>query len=373
MYTLQDPTTQYPRPPFPPQQQTGPGDIHEMTPAPDHGEKTYIGFGRLPGRKALVTGADSGIGRAVAIAYAREGADVALSYLPVEQAQAEEVAELIRAEGRTAVLLPGDLQDEQVSIDTVEKAVEGLGGLDILVLNAGTMPTVDSIDDFETKTLDHVVDAAGIDPNGQRGVHVVRMLSLRSVLVHGPIVARGDGAPTRQQYLVLADEWITASAAPADPPAEFFVRYIEGHGPATADDFAWWSGLPLGVARGAAAASATRLDDLGDGVFQGQRPPAVDPAVPRVLALPSFEESYLSYRDRTAGMPPEVARAVGPGANGMVRPLLVADGEIIGVWTHSLAVGRHADDPVPELLVPGAATNAEVAAALDRYRRFITG
>ncbi len=218
-----------------------------------------------------------------------------------------------------------------------------------------------------------VWDAAGIDPNGQRGVHVVRMLSLRSVLVHGPIVSRGDGAPTRQQYLVLADEWITASAAPADPPAEFFVRYIEGHGPATADDFAWWSGLPFGVARGAAAASATRLDDLGDGVFQGQRPPAVDPTVPRVLALPSFEESYLSYRDRTAGMPPEVARAVGPGANGMVRPLLVADGAIIGVWTHSLAVGRHVDDPVPELLVLGATTNAEVAAALDRYRRFITG
>ena len=157
MYTAQDPTTQYPRPPFPPQQQDAPGDIHKMTPAPDHGEKTYIGFGRLPGRKALVTGADSGIGRAVAIAYAREGADVALSYLAEEQEQAEEVAELIRAEGRAAVLLPGDIQEEQVSIDVVEKAAAELGGLDILVINAGTMPTVDSIDDFETKTLDHVV------------------------------------------------------------------------------------------------------------------------------------------------------------------------------------------------------------------------
>ncbi|WP_327437057.1 SDR family oxidoreductase [Microbacterium sp. SLBN-154] len=159
MYTPQDPTTQFPRPPFPPQQQSAPGDIHKMDPAPDHGETTYVGFGRLPGRRALVTGADSGIGRAVAIAFAREGADVALSYLAEEQAQAEEVAALIEKEGRVAVLLPGDLQEEQTNIEVVEKAVEGLGGLDILVINAGTMPTVDSIDDFETKTLDHVVKA----------------------------------------------------------------------------------------------------------------------------------------------------------------------------------------------------------------------
>ncbi len=159
MYDAQDPTTQFPRPPFPPQQQSAPGDIHEMDPAPDHGETSYIGFGRLPGRKALVTGADSGIGRAVAIAYAREGADVALSYLPEEQAQAEEVAALIEKEGRKAVLLPGDLQQEQTNVDVVERAVRELGGLDILVINAGTMPTVDSIDDFETHTLDHVVKA----------------------------------------------------------------------------------------------------------------------------------------------------------------------------------------------------------------------
>jgi len=159
MYDAQDPTTQFPRPPFPPQQQSAPGDIHEMDPAPDHGETSYIGFGRLPGRKALVTGADSGIGRAVAIAYAREGADVALSYLPEEQSQAEEVAALIEKEGRKAVLLPGDLQQEQTNVDVVERAVKELGGLDILVINAGTMPTVDSIDDFETHTLDHVVKA----------------------------------------------------------------------------------------------------------------------------------------------------------------------------------------------------------------------
>ena len=159
MYTAQDPTTQYPRPPFPPQQQDGPGDIHKMDPAPDHGEKSYVGNNRLPGRKALITGADSGIGRAVAIAYAREGADVALSYLPEEQAQAEEVAELIREAGRTAVLLPGDIQNEAMNQELVEKTVAELGGLDILVINAGTMPTVDSIDDFQTETLDHVLKA----------------------------------------------------------------------------------------------------------------------------------------------------------------------------------------------------------------------
>ena len=157
MYTPQDPTTQYPRPPFPPQQQSAPGDIHKMDPDPDHGEKSYVGNDRLPGRKALVTGADSGIGRAVAIAYAREGADVALSYLPAEQAQAEEVAALIREAGRTAVLLPGDIQDEAVNQELVDKTVAELGGLDILVINAGTMPTVDSIDDFQTETLDHVL------------------------------------------------------------------------------------------------------------------------------------------------------------------------------------------------------------------------
>ncbi|MEF2976780.1 SDR family oxidoreductase [Subtercola sp. YIM 133946] len=157
MYTPQDPIHQYPGPPFPAQQQSGPGDVHKMDPAPDHGEQSYIGSGRLAGRKAIVTGGDSGIGRAVAIAYAREGADVALSYLPEEQEQAEEVAALIEAAGRTALLVPGDLQVEATNIELVEKTVEAFGGVDILALIAGTMPTVDSIDDFETETLDHVL------------------------------------------------------------------------------------------------------------------------------------------------------------------------------------------------------------------------
>ena len=157
IYTPQDPTTQYPAPPFPDQQQDAPGDYRLMNPVPDHGEKTYVGSGRLAGRKALVTGADSGIGRAVAIAYAREGADVALTYLPQESEQAEEVAELVRAEGRTVALIPGDLADEAFNAELVATAVEQLGGLDILALIAGTMPTVDSIMDFETATFDRVL------------------------------------------------------------------------------------------------------------------------------------------------------------------------------------------------------------------------
>lgn len=159
MYTPQDPIQQYPQPPFEHQQQGAPGDVHAMTPAPDHGEESYVGSGRLAGRKALVTGADSGIGRATAIAFAREGADVALNYLPDEQQQAEEVAQLVRDAGQKAVLVPGDLQDEQFNVDMVEKTVAELGGVDVLALIAGVMPTVSSIDDFETETLDHVLKA----------------------------------------------------------------------------------------------------------------------------------------------------------------------------------------------------------------------
>lgn len=157
IYTPQDPTTQYPRPPFAPQQQSAPGDVHLMDPKPDHGEESYVGSGRLAGRAAIVTGADSGIGRAVAIAYAREGADVALSYLPEEQAQAEEVAALVEQTGRRALLFPGDLQVESANGELVQAAVEAFGGIDILAIIAGTMPTVDSIDDFETATLDRVL------------------------------------------------------------------------------------------------------------------------------------------------------------------------------------------------------------------------
>ena len=154
-YTKQNPLEQYPKPPFPRQPQNRPGSIHQMDPAPDHGENSYKGFGRLEGRKALITGGDSGIGRAVAIAYAREGADVAINYLASEEENAQEVVKLIEAEGKKAVAIPGDISDESFCKTLVEEAVGQLGGLDILVNNAGRQTAQKSIEDITTEQFDN--------------------------------------------------------------------------------------------------------------------------------------------------------------------------------------------------------------------------
>ncbi|MFC4454560.1 SDR family oxidoreductase [Deinococcus sonorensis] len=149
-----DPTTQYKRPPFPKQTQPWPGLASKMVPPPDHGETSYQGTGRLVGRKALITGGDSGIGRAVAIAFAREGADVAINYLPAEESDAREVIALIRAAGRKAVAIPGDIRSEAFCQQLVAQAVKELGGLDILVNNAARQHQVGSILDLTTELFD---------------------------------------------------------------------------------------------------------------------------------------------------------------------------------------------------------------------------
>ena len=154
-YEKQNPLTQYPSPPFPRQPQNRPGSVHKMDPEPDHGEASYQGFGRLQGRKALITGGDSGIGRAVAIAFAREGADVAINYLPSEEENAQEVIKLIEDEGRKAVALPGDIVEESFCQQMVEDAIEQLGGLDILVNNAGRQTSQKSIDEITTEQFDN--------------------------------------------------------------------------------------------------------------------------------------------------------------------------------------------------------------------------
>ncbi len=149
-----DPTTKYPKPPFRSQSQPWPGLASQMDPRPDHGEMSYKGSGRLRGRKALITGGDSGMGRAAAIAYAREGADVAISYYPDEEPDAREVIELIEKEGRVAVALPGDIRDEALCNRIVAEAVQRLGGLDILVNNAARQQQRQALLDITSEDFD---------------------------------------------------------------------------------------------------------------------------------------------------------------------------------------------------------------------------
>ncbi len=151
---LENPLDMYPRPPYQKQEQPFPGLASKMIPRPDHGETSYKGSGKLLGRKALVTGGDSGIGRAAAIAFAREGADVAINYLPVEESDAQEVVELLRNEGRKIITLPGDIRDEIFCNQLVQNAAARLGGLDLLANVAGKQHAVQSLLDLPTEQFD---------------------------------------------------------------------------------------------------------------------------------------------------------------------------------------------------------------------------
>jgi len=179
----------HPSPPFPEQQQSWPALACRMDPPPDHGEASYVGAGRLAGRKALITGGDSGIGRAVAIAFAREGADVAINYLPQEEEDAKAVVALVEKAGRRAVALPGDLRDAAFCRRLVADAVDRLGGLDILVNNAARQASFDSIADIPDEHFDdvlrtnvyalfHVTKAAL--PHLKRGAAIVNTSSVQA-------------------------------------------------------------------------------------------------------------------------------------------------------------------------------------------------
>lgn len=222
-----------------------------------------------------------------------------------------------------------------------------------------------------------VLAGAGIDVAGMRGNHILSALALRAVVVLGPVLPR-PGAPARDQYLVAPDEWITDAAAPPDPLAELFVRYLAGHGPASVADFRWWTGLTLGTARAARDAAGGRVFEAGDGLFSaagapdGRTPAGRADGPCELIALPPFDEYYISYADRGVAGPPETLDAVGPTANGLVRPVLLSRGEVVGTWRHSFAVDKHHLDPVAEPFDGGAAP-ASVAAALDRFARFVRG
>lgn len=268
--------------------------------------------------------------------------------------------------------------------------------------------------------------AAGIDVERSRAQHFMTVLAIRRVLALGPVVPR-VGAPTREQYLVGFEDAVSDAPKTADPVAELFVRYVASHGPASVADFAWWSGLALGAARKAREAADARVVEVEEGLFAACAAAApvetaaptetavpvetatpveaavsakaavpVEAAVPEtaasvetavsgetavpaeaspragtaMLALPAFDEYYISYRDRGVACAPAHAARVGPTANGLVRPVLVRGGEVVGLWSHSMAQGRHHLPPVAEPFrrLPAGA----VRAALDRVHRFVT-
>lgn len=152
--TLENPVTKHPSG-FPEQAQRLPGSEQEMDPKPDHGETSYKGSGRLQGRKAIITGGDSGIGKAVAIAFAREGADVLISYLNEEEEDAKETAKYVEKEGRKAILMPGDISSEEHCKQIVDRALQELGGIDIIVNNAAMQVTHESLQDIPTDEWEH--------------------------------------------------------------------------------------------------------------------------------------------------------------------------------------------------------------------------
>jgi len=153
-FTATDPRDQYPRPPFGKQPQPTPGLASEMDPNPDHGEESYEGSSRLAGRKALITGGDSGIGRAVAIAYMREGADVAINYVPDEQPDVDQLIAVFEREGKKLITIPGDVTDPAFTQELVSEAYKQLGGLDIIVSNAGKQTYVEDFDDLTPEQFD---------------------------------------------------------------------------------------------------------------------------------------------------------------------------------------------------------------------------
>jgi len=229
--TMQDPRYQYPRPPFPQQPQSAPGLAEHLEPVPDHGEASYKGSGKLKGRKALITGGDSGIGRAAAIAFAREGADVAISYLPSEKEDADGVLALIRAEGRLAVDLAGDVMDEAWCRTLVGQAVEALGGLDILVINAGRQQYREDISNVTSEDFDrtlktnlyalHWITQAAV-PHLPAGSSVITTASVQAydpsaILLDYATTKAGIVAYTKALAKQLMDKGIRANAVAPGP------------------------------------------------------------------------------------------------------------------------------------------------------------
>lgn len=189
--------TRHPAPPYPEQQQEPPGNTTDMLPIPDHGETSYKGNGKLTGKVALITGADSGIGKAVAIAFAREGADIVISYLNEHQ-DAKDTAKWVEEAGRKSVVVPGDIKSEEHCKNLVQRAVEELGAIDILVNNAAFQRTYGDIADISAEEWDETFRtnvyapfflAKAATPHMKAGSSIINTTSIQSRQPSGQLLA----------------------------------------------------------------------------------------------------------------------------------------------------------------------------------------
>ena len=201
---LTDPRTKYYSDKFPEQEQNTPAIQKKMEPQPDSGETSYKGYNRLEGRNALVTGGDSGIGRAAAIAFAREGANVAIQFFPGEEEDANEVKELVEAEGRKALLLPVDLRDDNVATEIVDKTAEAFGALDILVLNAAQQIAQP---DLESLSMKQVEDTFKVN-----------------------IIAMYESVKAAEKYLEPGSAIITTTSVQSFSPSKSLLDYAATNG-----------------------------------------------------------------------------------------------------------------------------------------------
>ncbi|QLD12493.1 winged helix DNA-binding domain-containing protein [Microbacterium oleivorans] len=272
-----------------------------------------------------------------------------------------------------AVDLPGLLA---VTAERQERAAAGIWrrvGVDDAVLRAAERAVRRALRPGGRLTRGEFADvlrAADVDPAGSRGNHILSALAVRGVLALGPVVPR-EGGVSRDQFLVAVDD-LPSAGMPDDPLADVFAGYVRSHGPARITDFGWWAGLPIGTSRRAAEAAGDRVVEIEVGSF-AVRTSVVGPRASGedVVALPAFDEYYLSYADRTIVCEPDLAARIGPTQNGQVAPVLVSGGRVIGTWRHSVAAGRHHLPPEPVLVTDVGVSASAIDASLARVSRFL--
>jgi len=280
-YTFDNPVTRYARVEPPVQHQSEPGVQGEMTPVPDLGEKTYRGTGRLTGRRALITGGDSGIGGAVAIAFAREGADVAIVHLPDEQADADHVLGLVREAGRTGVSIATDISDAAACRALVAEAVEALGGLDILVNNAGKQVAVDRVEDLSDEQFEETF-RTNVFANFWITKAALAHLPAGASIINTASLEAYKPAPDRLDYAATKAAVNNLSKGLAQQLAPRGIRVnVVAPGPT-------WSALQ--VSGGVSDEQMTAFDD--ESTYQRAGQPAE--IAPAFVFLASAESSYVS-------------------------------------------------------------------------------